>query len=49
MKPVRYFLKKARLAWATDASAHVPGLEVAARVLTGCSIRPLTASAERQR
>jgi hypothetical protein len=49
MKPVRYFPKKALLAWATAVSAHVPGLEVAARVLTGCSIGSPSAPAERQR
>lgn len=49
MKPVRYFPKKVRAVWGTVVSGHVPGPEVTARVLTGCSIGSPLAPAERKR
>jgi hypothetical protein len=49
MKRAHYFPRKVQPVWEAVVSGHAPGPEVAARVLTGCSIGSPTAPAERQR
>ncbi len=49
MKRAHCFPRKVRPVWEAAASGHAPGPEVAARVLTGCSIGLPAAPAERRR